>query len=266
MHIFLCGLSENVSKKVSTCKRAKEMWEKLERIYGKEEKKDGVSSCTNLIQSSKVDDVLAFDEPKPVRFKEVHAPLRWIGPARGWVKLNIDAAVSSTDGSASVGGVFPDDNDEWCFGFSRSLGRCSVLMAELWAVLEGLRHAWSLSYRKVELETDNKEVAWGYIADILGRSSSSLQMSVLVAEIFEWLRKDWEVVVRWISRERNGVADSLAAMGRLHGRSGVGFVAPPGGIMARLDKERDRWLSEGDIVDLPSSRVRGSSIVYDPGG
>ncbi|KAL4277938.1 hypothetical protein GQ457_03G023930 [Hibiscus cannabinus] len=41
MHILLCGLNEEVSKKVSTCKRAKEMWEKLERLYGKEEKKDG---------------------------------------------------------------------------------------------------------------------------------------------------------------------------------------------------------------------------------
>ncbi|KAK8705171.1 hypothetical protein V6N13_048778 [Hibiscus sabdariffa] len=64
MHILLCGLNEEVSKKVSTCKRAKEMWEKLERLYGKEEKKDGVSSCDNLLQSSKVDGVLALDEPK----------------------------------------------------------------------------------------------------------------------------------------------------------------------------------------------------------
>ncbi|KAL4290833.1 hypothetical protein GQ457_14G020630 [Hibiscus cannabinus] len=64
MHILLCGLNEEISKKVSTCKRAKEMWEKLERLYGKEEKKDGVPSCANLLQSSKVDGVLAFNEPK----------------------------------------------------------------------------------------------------------------------------------------------------------------------------------------------------------
>ncbi|KAL4278930.1 hypothetical protein GQ457_03G022140 [Hibiscus cannabinus] len=64
MHILLCGLSEEVSKKVSTCKRAKEMWQKLERLYGKEEKKVGVPSCANLLQSSKVDVVLALDEPR----------------------------------------------------------------------------------------------------------------------------------------------------------------------------------------------------------
>ncbi|KAK8565598.1 hypothetical protein V6N12_059156 [Hibiscus sabdariffa] len=64
MHILLCGLNEEVSKKVSTCKRAKEMWEKLERLYGKEEKKDGVLSCANLLQSSKVDGVVALNEPE----------------------------------------------------------------------------------------------------------------------------------------------------------------------------------------------------------
>ncbi|KAL4347135.1 hypothetical protein GQ457_17G021560 [Hibiscus cannabinus] len=120
--------------------------------------------------------------------------------------------------------------------------------------------AWSLRYRRIELETDNKEVV-----DILCRSSSSLQMSALVAEILERLRKDWEVVVRRISRERNGVADSLAAMGRLHGRRGVGFVSPSGGVMARLDEESARWLSERDVDDLPSSRVRDPGIVFDLG-
>ncbi|KAL4378862.1 hypothetical protein GQ457_02G023850 [Hibiscus cannabinus] len=64
MHILLCGLNEEVSKNVSTCKRTKEMWEKLEKLYGKEEKKDGAPSCANLLQSSKVDGVLALDEPK----------------------------------------------------------------------------------------------------------------------------------------------------------------------------------------------------------
>ncbi|KAL4279608.1 hypothetical protein GQ457_03G012590 [Hibiscus cannabinus] len=64
MHMLLCGLNEEVSKNVSTCKSAKEIWEKLEKLYGKEEKKYGVPSCANLIQSSKVDGVLVFNEPE----------------------------------------------------------------------------------------------------------------------------------------------------------------------------------------------------------
>ncbi|KAL4317989.1 hypothetical protein GQ457_18G012370 [Hibiscus cannabinus] len=72
MHILLCGLNEEVSKKVSTCKRAKEMWEKLERLYGKEEKKDGVPSCVNLFQSSKVDGVLALNEPESYKMHSMN--------------------------------------------------------------------------------------------------------------------------------------------------------------------------------------------------
>ncbi|KAL4363351.1 hypothetical protein GQ457_04G019590 [Hibiscus cannabinus] len=64
MHIFFCVLKEEVSKKVSTCKRAKETWVKLERLYGKEEKKDGVPSCDNLLSSSNVDGVLTLNEPE----------------------------------------------------------------------------------------------------------------------------------------------------------------------------------------------------------
>ncbi|KAL4355246.1 hypothetical protein GQ457_06G008170 [Hibiscus cannabinus] len=64
MHTLLCGLNEEVSKQVSTCKSAKNIWEKLDKLYGdkEEEKKDGVPSCANLLSSSKVDDVLAFNE------------------------------------------------------------------------------------------------------------------------------------------------------------------------------------------------------------
>ncbi|KAK8705476.1 hypothetical protein V6N13_049078 [Hibiscus sabdariffa] len=64
MHILLCGPSEDVSRKVSTYKRTKELWEKLDKLYGKKEKKDSFPSCANLLQSSKVEGVLALDEPK----------------------------------------------------------------------------------------------------------------------------------------------------------------------------------------------------------
>ncbi|KAL4333351.1 hypothetical protein GQ457_07G009740 [Hibiscus cannabinus] len=64
MHTLLCGLNEEVSKQVSTCKSAKDIWEKLEKLYDnkKEDKKDGVSSCANLLLSSNVDGVLALNK------------------------------------------------------------------------------------------------------------------------------------------------------------------------------------------------------------
>ncbi|KAK8522956.1 hypothetical protein V6N12_073668 [Hibiscus sabdariffa] len=49
---------------------------------------------------------------------------------------------------------------------------------------------------------------------------------------------DWKVVVRHASRERNGVADSLAAMGRDLGLQGVVFLALPGALATRVEEER----------------------------
>ncbi|KAK9035735.1 hypothetical protein V6N11_077766 [Hibiscus sabdariffa] len=54
---------------------------------------------------------------------------------------------------------------------------------------------------------------------------------------------DWVVFVRHVPRECNGVADSLAALGRDYGWQGSTFPAPSRGIVHRLDDERQQWLS-----------------------
>ncbi|KAL4290712.1 hypothetical protein GQ457_14G014160 [Hibiscus cannabinus] len=64
VHILLCALDEEISKKISSSKSAKNIWEKLEKFYGKEEKKDGVPSSVNLISSSKLHGVMAYEDPK----------------------------------------------------------------------------------------------------------------------------------------------------------------------------------------------------------
>ncbi|KAK8487557.1 hypothetical protein V6N11_066543 [Hibiscus sabdariffa] len=66
--------------------------------------------------------------------------------------------------------------------------------------------------------------------------------------------KDWVVFVRHVPRECNGVADSLAALGRDYGWQGSTFPAPPRGIVHRLDDERQQWLSTRPVqrfVDDP---------------
>ncbi|KAK9023438.1 hypothetical protein V6N11_003658 [Hibiscus sabdariffa] len=64
----------------------------------------------------------------------------------------------------------------------------------------------------------------------------------------------WVVFVRHVPRECNGVADSLAALGRDYGWQGSTFPAPPRGIVHRLDDERQQWLSTRPVqrfVDDP---------------
>ncbi|KAL4379644.1 hypothetical protein GQ457_02G042540 [Hibiscus cannabinus] len=62
MYIILCALDKEASKKVSSSKSAEEIWEKLEKFYGKEEKTYEVPSSANFLSSSKVDGVMAHEE------------------------------------------------------------------------------------------------------------------------------------------------------------------------------------------------------------
>ncbi|KAL4347146.1 hypothetical protein GQ457_17G016800 [Hibiscus cannabinus] len=72
--------------------------------------------------------------------RSVYSP--WCKLAAGWVRVNADGAVSGSDGRVATGGVLRDDSGKWLFGFSRSLGICSVLIAEVWAAHDARMHAW----------------------------------------------------------------------------------------------------------------------------
>ncbi|KAL4377132.1 hypothetical protein GQ457_02G030770 [Hibiscus cannabinus] len=53
--------------------------------------------------------------------------VHWKLPCPGWHSLNIDGVVC-----LSSGGLLRDDEGHWIIGFSKSIGSCSVLNAELW--------------------------------------------------------------------------------------------------------------------------------------
>ncbi|KAK9026722.1 hypothetical protein V6N11_039556 [Hibiscus sabdariffa] len=72
--------------------------------------------------------------------------LCWVAPARGCVKLNVNVVVCQSDGQAATNRAFRDDMGGWLFGFSRFVGRCPVLIAELWALYDGLQNAWALNF------------------------------------------------------------------------------------------------------------------------
>ncbi|XP_039006365.1 uncharacterized protein LOC120133946 [Hibiscus syriacus] len=57
-----------------------------------------------------------------------------------------------------VWGVIRDSRGEWKFSFARAVGICSTFEAELWGVIEGLKHAWNLEARSIILKTDNGKV------------------------------------------------------------------------------------------------------------
>ncbi|KAK8481820.1 hypothetical protein V6N11_032986 [Hibiscus sabdariffa] len=82
----------------------------------------------------------------------------WSPPPVGCLKINVDGTRRVVDGVASCGGVIRDSNGIWVDGFSKFIGRCSVLEAEFWAVFEGLCCAKSFNVSKVVVESDNRDV------------------------------------------------------------------------------------------------------------
>ncbi|KAK8506653.1 hypothetical protein V6N12_013467 [Hibiscus sabdariffa] len=134
---------------------------------------------------------------------------RWSTPSHRWVKLNVDALVSSLDHKAGVGGVIRDEFSFWLLGFTRFLGHYDVLAAALWAIHDSLLQGWNSGYSRVELESNCLEAV-----SIINSSSDALIGSALVDSVKELIAREWSIVVRHVSRVNNRVADMLASRGR----------------------------------------------------
>ncbi|MBA0761302.1 hypothetical protein Gotri_023972 [Gossypium trilobum] len=60
-------------------------------------------------------------------------------PSKNLIHLTTNGSVRIDDDFATIGGFVCDHNGEWIFGFNRCLGMCTVVDAELWGVLDGLK-------------------------------------------------------------------------------------------------------------------------------
>ncbi|KAL4355056.1 hypothetical protein GQ457_06G032600 [Hibiscus cannabinus] len=101
----------------------------------------------------------------------------------------------------SCGGALRDHMGEWILRFSKCIGVCSIIDAELWGVLVGLESAWSRGFRRIVVETDSLDVLRLLRSDNHNQQRPSLLMH---------LNRLRHVNVQHIVREGNQVADSLA--------------------------------------------------------
>ncbi|KAK8477924.1 hypothetical protein V6N11_014335 [Hibiscus sabdariffa] len=186
-----------------------------------------------------------------LRRLEKHFVLLWILV----INVNVDVAVSTVDGSAGIGVVFQDNEGRWLFGFARFVGRCPVLLAELWAIHDRLAQAWTRGHRCVELESDNLEAVRS-----VNSTSNLIHEQGLVLAIKRWLRHDWRVRVKHVPRGQNRVADKLAAKGRWLDYMPIFLATVPDDVVDLVTEERERSSTE---------RVRSENLPgfpYDPGG
>ena len=94
---------------------------------------------------------------KPLRTKQYSAiPMRWHKPAEGWFKLNLDGASIGNSGSAGAGGLIRDHSGNWVKGYMRNIGVAMSIIAEFWALRDGLLLASQMGITHLIVELDAK--------------------------------------------------------------------------------------------------------------
>lgn len=150
-----------------------------------------------------------FLVPQQVSNRKSDTHVGWIPPKENFVKLNTDGSFDPATGMASTGRILRDSNGRWLGSFHRYLLANSSLMAEFWALRDGLNFAKEEHVTKLEVETDalgviqllnDHEMANHPLGNILldCRSARSLM------EAFE------VVTIKHVYREANWCADALA--------------------------------------------------------
>jgi ribonuclease HI len=146
--------------------------------------------------------------------------VKWLPPLNGWVKLNTDGSCLD-DGRIGCGEVIRGSDGEWLGGFTNFLRFGNAYLAELWGVLESLKHDKRLNFRAVELHIDSLVV----VQNITAKRSNNIVGRTLVERIRKHIDLDWEVVVHHSYREANFCADALANHGCLMEHGSVFFTA-----------------------------------------
>ena len=158
-----------------------------------------IDNEVNIIQRERTHDNSAISE-------------RWVRrewPPNGAVKLNVDGSSRGNPGLAGYGGIIRGDQGQWIVGFQGSLGTASNLKEELMALCQGLRLAWSRGYRYVMCESDSTEVTRLIQSTV---DVHHLHHAIL-ADIQEYIHREWQMSICHVMREANNCADFLARAG-----------------------------------------------------
>ncbi|CAN1353706.1 Putative ribonuclease H protein At1g65750, partial [Linum perenne] len=124
--------------------------------------------------------------------------------------------------STATGGHIRGARNEFVLAFCAKVGVCSIIIAELRAVVEGMKLAWALGIHKLAIQSDSKT----RISILEKKERPAHQHATLVIEFQELMSRDWEVPLSHVYREVNRVADYLANLSHSFGL-GVHFFMYP---------------------------------------
>ncbi|KAH9757474.1 reverse transcriptase domain-containing protein [Citrus sinensis] len=142
-----------------------------------------------------------------------------------WCTLNTDGA-HRVHGTSTAGGLIRDHLGRWLTRFGMMIGSCSVTVAELWGLYQGLQLAWNFGIRNLRVETDSL-----CVTQLAARPSvTPNEYAPLIQAIKDYLNLDWQVSLSHIYREANFAADYMANLAFSIPLGFMVYPTPPLGV------------------------------------
>ena len=146
-----------------------------------------------------------------------------VKPPVNWVKLNTDGSAQGNPGLAEGGGLIRDCHGNWISGFARAIGLPSSIVAELWAIRDGLTRLCFLSLEVVEVEVDFLVA----ISLLSQTTHTNGELSFLIDDCRNLMKNIPQVRLKHYFREANWCADALAKFGTNMKNDFAVFESPP---------------------------------------
>lgn len=160
---------------------------------------------------------------------------KWKPPEQGWVKVNVDGAMSKSGRGGGGGVVFRDAAGAFRGAVSNFFPEISKAeTAELLACRRAVQLAIQRDIQKLHIETDCQVVA-GMLNDQERNLSSAGQV---VEEVKAMLKTRREFKLTWVRRSANGAAHLLAKLGVSSRASAAWDSVPPDCIPGLLQIRR----------------------------
>ncbi|KAK9181143.1 hypothetical protein WN944_024280 [Citrus x changshan-huyou] len=156
--------------------------------------------------------------------------IRWHPPDWPWCTLNTDGA-HKANGVSTAGGLIRDYSGRWLTGFGLMLGSCSVTMAELRGIYQGLILAWNFGIRWLHVETDSL-CATQMLANQVVTTNEYASLIFAIKEYLQ--KKDWQVSISHVYREANSAADFMANLACSLPLGLMVYPSPPLGVTSIL--------------------------------
>jgi len=110
----------------------------------------------------------------------------WKRPQEGWIKLNSDGACRDLGHIFGCGGIFRDTDGQWIKSYTKKIGACDALHAEMWGLYLGIEMAWREHFDHLIVESDSKIL----IDMIFDKFKFNGNIPILVHRIRKLLRMD----------------------------------------------------------------------------